>query len=103
MSELSDKLTEYREKFELVPHVVCNDGFTMSVQASKSHYCTPRIDNASEYTHVEVGFSSEHVEEFEEYLDGDRQMTDNVCGWVPLETVENVIDQHGGFSHFGDN
>ena len=37
-------------KYEQIrPHVLCKDGFTISVQASKSHYCTPRIDGAVKY------------------------------------------------------
>lgn len=42
-----------------VPAIECADGFTMSVQASRSHYCTPRND-VGPYTAVEVGFPSKH-------------------------------------------
>jgi hypothetical protein len=33
----------------------CKDGATLSIQASKSHYCTPR-DNKGPYSSIEVGF-----------------------------------------------
>ena len=36
--------------------VVCADGFSMSVQASETHYCSPREDGAEKYTAVEVGY-----------------------------------------------
>ena len=38
--------------------IKCKDGFSMSVQASKRNYCEPRLDNAVEYSKVEVGFPS---------------------------------------------
>jgi hypothetical protein len=37
-------------------YITCTDGFSMSVQASKFHYCSPRMDHAEAYTSVEVGF-----------------------------------------------
>ena len=41
-----------------VPHepIVCNDGFTMSVQASSYHYCTPRRDGERSTLHTKLGF-----------------------------------------------
>lgn len=81
-----------------VPKVICADGFTMSVQASSSHYCSPR-DNEGPYVSVEIGFPSERVEEFMDYIDGNRDdtdPTDTVYGWVPVHVVVEVIDQHGG-------
>ena len=38
--------------------VVCASGFKMSVQAHNGAYCSPRIDNAEKYTHVEIGFQA---------------------------------------------
>ena len=40
------------------PRIFCNDGFSLSVQASRDHYSIPR-NNEGPYTHVEVGFPSE--------------------------------------------
>ena len=42
---------------ELKPHIVCSDGFTMSLQAGKGLYCTPR-ETSFEYTAVEIGYPS---------------------------------------------
>ena len=81
-----------------VPVITCADGFKMSVQASSSHYCSPR-DNEGPYVSVEIGFPSERVEEFMDYIDGNRDDTDpttTVYGWVPVHVVVEVIDQHGG-------
>lgn len=51
--------TQYRtRRGAVIDQVVCNDGFTMSVQASQFHYCSPRVDLAESYDSVEVGFPS---------------------------------------------
>ena len=43
------------------PHVVCADGFTMSVQCGQSLYSSPK-DVAKRYREVEIGFPSEPEE-----------------------------------------
>ena len=40
------------------PQIRCRDGFRVSVQASRDHFCTPRDDHGP-CTHVEVGYPSE--------------------------------------------
>jgi len=77
------------------PRITCADGFSMSVQACKSHYCTPR-DNFGPYSKVEVGFPSERVEEFMRYAEDRSRPTDTVYAWVPIELVEDAIEAHGG-------
>ena len=84
-------------------YVVCADGFTMSVQASENHYCSPRANGAEViYGRVEIGFPSEREPEFDEYVedlsqDGkDIDWTGSVYGWVPSDIVALVIAKHGG-------
>ena len=89
------------------PRIVCADGFSISVQAQKGSYCTPRCDNPGKaYTHVECGFPSStplsddlkaYAEAF--YGCGDESecdFTDTVYGYVPVEIVELELQQHGG-------
>ncbi len=78
------------------PRVVCADGFSMSVQAHDSAYCSPRANNAQKYEEVEIGFPSsvepllmEHCEDI------DRPM-ETVYAYVPVQVVTNVIAKHGG-------
>lgn len=94
------KNRNFSEILDNVPKVICADGFEMSVQASEGHYCSPR-DNIGPYTSVEIGYPSERVEEFMHYIDGDENAdpTQTVYGWVPLETVVQIIESHGGFGH----
>ncbi len=55
---------------KLMPHIVCNDGTTLSVQTSHTHYCTPRTDHGP-YSHVEVGYPSVRpTDSWEKYFDG---------------------------------
>lgn len=72
--------------------VVCVDGFTISVQASRNHYCEPR-ENDGPWTHVECGFPSEAVPTIEDYKDGE-----SVFAGVPIELVEELIASHGGMN-----
>ena len=89
--------------FIIRKHVLCNDGFILSVQASRGHYCIPRknLDNG-EYTHVEIGISDigNKSEGFVSYLDDftnyGYQYGSDVIGVVPIERVDEVIKLHGG-------
>jgi hypothetical protein len=73
------------------PHVMCNDGFTISIQADEFMYCLPRENlTGGEYTHVELGFPSEKDELIEKYREG------TVYPYVPIELVEKLIEKHGG-------
>jgi hypothetical protein len=75
--------------------IVCYDGFQVSVQASTSHYSTPR-DDKGPYTHVEVGYPSEPVEAWMEYAEDSDRPTTTVYPYVPIELVEAVLEAHGG-------
>ena len=76
--------------------VVCADGFTMSVQANESAYCTPRIDGADFYSAVEIGFPSGIEPLILPYAEEPEKPTDTVYGYVPRAKVMLVVLQHGG-------
>jgi hypothetical protein len=89
------------------PRIVCLDGFSMSVQARSSSYCTPRHDNpGTPYTHVECGYPSStpltaELRRFAESLYGceqenDCDFTETVYGYVPVEIVTAELLEHGG-------
>lgn len=80
--------------------IKCKDGISLSVQASRYHYCTPR-DNTGPYTHVEVGFILDEnenqvipPESWRNYSDG--EFPNSVYGYVPLTLVVEFIIDHGG-------
>ena len=73
----------------IADNVECADGTTVSVQASRFHYSTPRTD-CGPYTHVEVWLATAPVTEF----DYDKEYP---SAYIPIEKVVEFIDNHGGF------
>ena len=83
-----------------LPKIVCEDGFTMSVQVGYSLYSTPK-KVAKRYSAVEIGFPSEHEPLIEEYAETFHQedetdYTDTVYPYVPVKIVDKVLKKHGG-------
>ena len=79
-----------------VKRIVCNDGFSVSVQASETAYCSPRETAAHPYWAFELGFPSEKEETLMQYAEDEDRPTDTVYGYVPVSVVEALIDKHGG-------
>ncbi len=75
--------------------MICNDGFSISVQANRYTYCTPRQDRAWPYSEVELEFPSELDELIEEYAETEGT-TQTVFGYVPIKVVNQLIEKHGG-------
>lgn len=82
------------------PRIVCVDGFEVSVQASKYHYCQPRIDGADNYESVELGMPSAEDDLIIEFAEEPDDPTGTVYGWVPVEIVDKLIEKHGGIVNF---
>jgi len=86
---------------ELRKQLVCNDGTTLSVQASDTHWCSPRRSYVDYYTDdieyfdyssVEVWCVSTDVpDSWSDYGDDD-----NPYAYIPVTLVEKFIDSHGG-------
>lgn len=92
------KKHEYDDGFcfqEIRPRAVCKDGFSVSIQASRGHYCTPREDFLEDYDTVELGYPSEGLEELADYAE-DEDLTKTVYAQVPIEILEKIISKHGG-------
>ena len=92
------RLNEYFRRVErtpLMPAIKCNDGFSISVQASERSYSTPQ-DNIGPWTHVECGYPSDKEESIIKYASDPSHPTETVYGWVPIELVEGIIKKHGG-------
>lgn len=76
--------------------LVCNDGYSVSVQASRHHYCIPRINGADKYESVELGFPNVGDILISEYAEDPNDLTETVYGYVPVEVVNKLIEKHGG-------
>ena len=77
------------------PRLYCNDGYSISVQASEFHYCSPRLNGLQDYKSVELEYPSTEDELINEYAE-DFDYTNTVYGYVPIEVVEKLIEKHGG-------
>jgi len=76
--------------------VKCADGYSVSIQASCFHYCSPRSSiKGTEYTSVELGYPSTPDELINDYAEGS-EYTNTVYGCVPVEIVEKLLEKHGG-------
>ena len=85
---------------QMKPSIVCNDGFTMSVQGSSTHYCSPRSVEKDYYA-MEIGFPSYDEPLIHKFMDGDvgvTDPTDTVYGYVPADIIDEVIVKHGGIN-----
>lgn len=78
------------------PRLYCNDGYSISVQASEFHYCSPRLNGLQDYKSVELGYPSAEDELINEYAEDVFDYTATVYGYVPIEVVEKLIEKHGG-------
>ena len=85
-----------KEIKELNPRIVCNDGFSISVQAREGAYCEPRNDEGP-YIRVECGFPSKIPgPELFKYAEDPTNPTETVYSYVPTYIVELEIRAHGG-------
>lgn len=78
------------------PRLCCNDGFSISVQASEFQNCCPQLNGVQDYESVELGFPSVEDELINEYAEDGMDYTKTVYGYVPIEIVEKLIEKHGG-------
>ncbi len=88
----------FRDKYggRVMDRITCADGFSLSVQASYTHYCNPRQDGVFEYDAVEVGFPSAVEPLLLPYAERPETPTDTVYGGVPVELVNAIVNAHGG-------
>lgn len=82
------------------PRTICSDGVSLSIQASSTHYCTPREDQGP-YLAMEFGYIQDAngdrlapPETWADYTDGP-EFPNDVYGYVPVEMIESFIADHG--------
>ena len=98
-----DPLMKHMMTSSRLPHIICADGFSMSVQVGYSLYSTPK-KIAKRYSAVEIGYPSEPEELIKEYaefapFDEDTtDYTDTVYPYVPVSIVDKVLKKHGGIN-----
>jgi hypothetical protein len=90
--------------FAMRPPLVCRDGFTLSVQASPSHFCNLRAYGLQEVQRDLDNVPYEDAEVYNwpkwepllapEYL----EEPDGPLSHVPLARIDAVIAKHGGWA-----
>ena len=96
-----DAINEWHRKASMdtrhpiVRKLRCRDGFEVSVQASRYHYCEPEADRAWPYSRWELGFPTKHEECIRTYRDGEEG---SVYAYVPTSNVLLLIEKHGGIA-----
>jgi hypothetical protein len=83
--------------------IKCRDGFTMSVQASAFHYCSPRETGLGFYEAYEVGYPSEVEPLLMPYAEDADRPTQTVYGYVPAQVIVSVIAKHEGIAGAANN
>ena len=69
--------------------LLCTDGTIISVQASSTHYCSPKSDVAYAYSAVEVLIDKPNDPK-------GYNRTDKVLNWLSAESLMLLIKSHGG-------
>ncbi len=82
-------------QWKVLPKIKCKDGFSLSVQASRMHYCYPRTDKGPWHA-FELGMPSDPVESLLEYAEDPDRLTETVYACVPIQLVVDIINEHGG-------
>ena len=93
-----DPLMRHMMTSTRLPHIVCTDGFTMSVQVGYRLYSEPK-KVAKRYSKVEIGYPSERESLLEEYVESfyvTPDFTDSIYPYVPVKVVDKVLKKHGG-------
>ena len=93
-----DPLMRHMMTSTRLPHIVCTDGFSMSVQVGYSLYSTPK-KVAKRYSEVEIGYPSEHEPLLEKYVESfytEPDYIDSIYPYVPVKIVDKVLKKHGG-------
>lgn len=87
--------SSFKSSYPFSDRITCEDGFSLSVQANSGTYCSPR-NNFGPWFKVEVGFPSATPELILRYAEDEKNPTDTVYGYVPIDLVEQLIQIHGG-------
>lgn len=84
-------------KYHQRPRIICNDGFSMSVQANGGAYSQPKdiIENG-EYKTAEIGYPSGEESLISDYAEDEKHLTETVYGYVPISIIDEVLEKHWG-------
>lgn len=88
----------YEKNFFILPKVYCKDGFNISIQIHNGSYCGSENGIRKfgiDWKLVEWGFPSQPIDA-EKYMSERAETINGVGGYVPVELMEELIEEHGG-------
>jgi len=88
----------YNNNYFHLPKVYCKDGFNISIQVTKGDYCASENGIRTfgiDWKLVEWGFPSQPIDA-EKYMCESGDTINGVGGYVPVELMEELIEEHGG-------
>ena len=88
----------YNNNYFHLPRVYCKDGFNISIQITNGNYCGSENGIRTfgiDWKLVEWGFPSQPIDG-EKYMCEDTETINGVGGYVPVELMEELIEEHGG-------
>lgn len=90
--------------YQCTKRLSLGDGTTLSIQAGRTHYCSPRenaqIADYDFYYEFEIGFPSAEIAEIMPFADSLEGPTESVYGYVPKEIINQLIAARGGVTGF---
>jgi hypothetical protein len=87
------KLRLHKENRCILPPLVCRDHYAISIQADTAHFCTPRVDDAPDYTHYECKpWSNKYPRSWQHLYDP----CISAAAQVPVGMLVNLLLHHGG-------
>lgn len=95
LSALEIQMLLEAEEAKVRSRLKCADGTSLSAQANKYVYCSPR-ENWGPHDAVEVGFPSQKIEEIMDWAEDPLNPTETVYARVPIGVVAYAMAKHGG-------
>ena len=84
-------------KERMYKKILCNDGFSVSIQAGTGKYCVPKTnDPNTAYEELELGYPSFNDPLIERYAEMPDKAPNTVYPYVPVQTVYLLLTKHGG-------
>lgn len=95
---IDDMERTYNKEMFFLPRVYCKDGFNISLQVHNGNYCASENGTRTfglDWKLVEWGFPSQHIDA-DKYNAESHPTTDSVGGYVDVELIDELCEQHGG-------
>jgi len=93
---MNDENNRIKSSAYLRKRAKCADGFTVSIQASRYHYCEPKQTFSDKFKSLELGYPSKRDKLIMPYAESPESPKRTVYPYVPWDVVEKLVKKHGG-------